>query len=200
MNEWTHMSRMSHVACMCESCRISELCHSRLIHIYDTTRPVRFWTSIYRWVMLYIYVESCHIYVIYMSWVMSKISSGRVVSYIWMSHVTHTWNVQVCHVIYMSWVILLESESITSYRIWVIYVIWVLQRISVSSLNAWAYMLRAAKMSVLQCVAVCCSVFQCLPSMHEPTCLGQQRQVCCSVLQCVAACFSVFPKCTSLHA
>ena len=39
------------------------------------------------------------------------------------------------------------------------------------------------RVSVLQCVAVCCSVLQC-------------GAVCCSVLQCVAVCCSVF--CTAL--
>ena len=54
--------------------------------------------------------------------------------------------------------------------------------------------------SVLQCVAVCCSVLQCgcnetgcsslghgLNSMYRLQCVA----VCCSVLQCVAVCCSV---------
>jgi len=39
--------------------------------------------------------------------------------------------------------------------------------------------------SVLQCVAVCCSVLQCVAA-------------CCSVLQCVAACCSVL-QCYTIH-
>ena len=171
--------------------------------IYTTRRVlVRFSTFIYLWDILNIWVESCHIYVIYMSWVRSKISSDRVVSYIWTSHVTHTWNVQLCHVIHMSWVIWLESESIMSYLIWVIYVIWVLQRISVSSLSALQCV--AVCCSVLQsvaayfsvipkCVSVCCSVLQSVAAISVSSLSALQCvAVCCSVLQCVAECCSVF--------
>ena len=41
---------------------------------------------------------------------------------------------------------------------------------------------REREHSVLQCVAVCCSVLQCVL---------QRVAVCCSVLQCVAVCCSV---------
>jgi len=125
--------------------------------IYTTRRVlVRFLTSIYLWDILNIWVESCHICVIYMSWVRSKISSDRVVSYIWTSHVTHTWNVQLCDVIHMSWVIWLD--------IWVNHV--------VSNMSDLCHMSVAAYFSVFpKCVAVCCSVLQCVAE-------------CCSVFQC----------------
>jgi len=43
---------------------------------------------------------------------------------------------------------------------------------------------------VLQCVAVCCSVLQCVAfGCVNELCLD--RLVCCSVLQCVAVCCSV---------
>jgi len=52
---------------------------------------------------------------------------------------------------------------------------------------------------VLQCVAVCCSVLQCVAVYQERSCtlVLQARiiaiyvAVCCSVLQCVAVCCSV---------
>jgi len=50
---------------------------------------------------------------------------------------------------------------------------------------------------VLQCVAVCCSVLQCLNSQVKeargPVVL-QCVAVCCSVLQCVAVCCSVLQR------
>ena len=51
--------------------------------------------------------------------------------------------------------------------------------------------------SVLQCVAVCCSVYSitcessCMASRHEYIPAMQYAAVCCSVLQCVAVCCSV---------
>ena len=54
--------------------------------------------------------------------------------------------------------------------------------------------------SVLQCVAVCCSVLQCnnqlrisLESETGSEGGGGDVAVCCSVLQCVAVCCSVLP-------
>jgi len=43
--------------------------------------------------------------------------------------------------------------------------------------------------SVLQCVAVCCSVLPCVWSILVPE--GREPAMCCSVLQCVAVCCSV---------
>ena len=50
----------------------------------------------------------------------------------------------------------------------------------------------------MQCVAVCCSVLQCVAVASvdvfdcEVQCsVSQCAAVCCSVLQCVAVCFSV---------
>jgi len=40
------------------------------------------------------------------------------------------------------------------------------------------------------CVAVCCSVLQCVAIWHE-LCVLQRVAVCCSVLQCAAVCCSV---------
>jgi len=50
---------------------------------------------------------------------------------------------------------------------------------------------------VLQCVAVCCSVLQCVAVLFEANAthrnsMVQRVAVCYSVLQCVAVCFSVF--------
>jgi len=44
----------------------------------------------------------------------------------------------------------------------------------------------------LQCVAVCCSVLQCVAVLHpcEPVAAGHVA-VCCSVLQCSVVCCSV---------
>ena len=44
--------------------------------------------------------------------------------------------------------------------------------------------------SVLQCVAVCCSVLQCINGMVVHT-QGAGVDLCCKVLQCVAVCCSV---------
>ena len=52
---------------------------------------------------------------------------------------------------------------------------------------------------MLQCVAVCCSVLQCVAKVM--TCMEffhvYIRAVCCSVLQCVAVCCSVL-KCVAV--
>ena len=49
--------------------------------------------------------------------------------------------------------------------------------------------------SVLQCVAVCCSVLQCVAVLQCDSDIRDsfhdRRLVCCSVLQCVAVCCSV---------
>jgi len=68
---------------------------------------------------------------------------------------------------------------------------------------------------MLQCVAVCCSVLQCVVYVCECTCrclfelsksniaehcsMLQCVAVCCSVLQCVAVCCSVLCMYVSVH-
>ena len=44
-----------------------------------------------------------------------------------------------------------------------------------------------------QCVAVCCSLLQCVAALHTLSLSPgvHDRVVCCSVLQCVAVCCSV---------
>jgi len=49
--------------------------------------------------------------------------------------------------------------------------------------------------SVLQCVAMCCSVLQCVAMCCS---VLQCIAVCCSVLQCVAVCCSVL-QCIAVH-
>jgi len=46
-------------------------------------------------------------------------------------------------------------------------------------------------MRVLQCVAVCCSVLQCVVATFHGKETNESVAVCCSVLQCVAVCCSV---------
>jgi len=55
----------------------------------------------------------------------------------------------------------------------------------------------AVRCSVLQCVAVCCSVLQ---SQNVFTCdLSCYERLCCSVLQCVAVSYSVM-QCQDIRA
>ena len=58
-----------------------------------------------------------------------------------------------------------------------------------SGIRGWVY-------CVLQCVAVCCSVSQCvIVHCHWAVAYAAVYfEVCCSVLQCVAVCYSALPN------
>ena len=86
-----------------------------------------------------------------------------------------------------------------SYREWVLYdVHLVVHRIShlyrmqvnyVMYIDNRYDMVHVLSRGVLQCVAVCCSVLQCVAGYM--TCYTSCLVVCCSMLQCVAVCCSV---------
>jgi len=140
---------------------------------------------IYVWqVILHIWIESCHInelsHVTHMNIrVTYHITSCHtyewVVSFIWMSHVTHV--NKSCHT-YVNESCHTHDEIVFRERMG-----------HVTRMNkSYIYMIPCAIVtvhcnrrmccSVLQCVAVCCSAVRCVA-------------VCCSALQCAAVCSSV---------
>ena len=70
-----------------------------------------------------------------------------------------------------------------------------LQRVPARNTDKWScHLLPGAARNLQmwpQCVAVCCSVLQCVEKANVGRNVLQYAAVCCSVLQCVAVCFSV---------
>ena len=106
-----------------------------------------------------------------------SVSHERVMSHIWMNHVTHM--NESCHIWYRIWVV-------TGRSLWVKGERTASQQVSP---NCAAICCRCVA-DMLQCVAVCCSMLQCVASMLQR---GGQRvkEWALVVLQCVAVCCSV---------